>query len=57
MWSKGRQEEEERGLCDLCGMQRGNIMEEREGEETDLFVVSQSAFKRERMTGEAFNHV
>ena len=41
--------------CDLCGMQRGNIMEERE--ETDLFVVSQSAFKRERMTGEAFNHV
>ena len=48
-------EEEERGLCDLCGMQRGNIMEERE--ETDLFVVSQSAFKRERMTGEAFNHV
>ena len=53
MWSKGK--EEERGLCDLCGMQRGNIMEERG--ETDLFVVSQSAFKRERMTGQAFNHV
>ena len=56
MWSKGRKRRRRSvAACDLCGMQRGNIMEE--SEETDLFVVSQSAFKRERMTGEAFNHV
>ena len=35
-------EEEERGLCDLCGMQRGNIMEERERGRGDRFVCSQS---------------
>ena len=38
---------------------KGRIMETGDEMErgTDLFVVSQSAFKRERMTGEAFNHV
>ena len=49
VWSTGRSV-----ACDLCGMQKGRIMEEKG---TDLFVVSQSALKRERETKEAVNHV